>query len=139
MRHPRASCAARGPGTGPRPDLRVEGLELVDLGRMRRPPKRATASAASAAMPGNARLAGQEPLDGDVVGGDERGGGARARRARRRVRARAPGSASSSGASKVMLGVLQEVEARRRAGRAPRVGEWRTGWGCACPGGPAGP
>ena len=72
------------------------------------PPNRSTAASSSARDAGEVERAVEEPGDGDLVGGDERGRGPRPGDARPRGRCAAPGSAP-------------------RPARGSRAGRWRRG------------
>ena len=109
-RAPRAAQAA---------DLGVDGLELLERGRV------AHAEALDRGLhePGHARVgevAGEEPLDGDVISGDERGRGAGAGLARGTRDGERREALGRSGASKVIWGC--SVRSSRGAGPAVRWG-----------------
>ena len=127
---------ARGEG---RADLGVEGDRAPrGLALVRARPEPVDRGLEHPRDPGKPRVPVEEPRDGDLVGGDQGGRRARARCGRPRGRAQ--------GREACLVGRPEVQPARPRRGRARpparaggRGGSWRTGWGVAYPGCPAGP
>ena len=122
------SSSIRPAPTGPRgerrADLGVEGDQLVDDGAWSAPsPKRVDGGSSRRGMPGEVERAVEEPGDGDLVGGDERG------RRPRPDAARLAGDPQRREARLVGSPELEPAGRQRGRRRPPATGAGRVGQG----------